>query len=49
MNKYFVNAVSKLDIQDPFFNSATEDFTGVEKALNKFKEHLSILKIKDLQ
>ena len=47
MNQYFVNAVSNLDIPDPFFDSATEDFTGVEKALKKFKEHPSFLKIKE--
>ena len=47
MNQYFVNAVTKLDIQDPFFNSTIEELTGVEKALKKFKEHPSILKIKE--
>ena len=42
-----VNSVSKLNIEDPFFDSTNEDFTGVEKALEKFKEHPSILKIKE--
>ncbi len=47
MNEFFVNAVSKLDIQDPFVDDVNEDLIGVEKALNKFKAHPSILKIKE--
>ena len=36
-----------LEIQDPFHDIENGNFTGVEKALEKFKEHPSILKIKE--
>ena len=47
MNDFFVNAVSKLNIEDPFLDNLDEGLTGIEKALSKFKNHPSILKIRE--
>ena len=48
MNNFFVNAVSNLNIEDPFSENIDKNLTGIAKALKKFENHLSILKIKEL-
>ena len=49
MNDFFINAVTNLNIEDHFLenNCVNDTKTAVEAAIEKFKNHPSILKIKE--
>ena len=47
MNDYFINAIANLNIEDPFtFDDS--NLKGIENCLQKFQNHPSILKIKEI-